>query len=363
MLNFMRTPNYTDPNVAQVNNWNYKSSYAGAYPKREALVRIDYNVSPSLQVYWRYVQDKDEQQVPYGLWVNGNVNYFLTHTTFGAPGKGHVVHITKSISPTLVNEFIFGKSHNKLYFYPSDPSAIDRSKVGNPAEWYVDKSSGVSYVDKTNYMPNLTFAGNHANPAIAACGNLPYENYNDISRFVDNVSKVFGSHSIKAGMYFEHTEKFQVGGRNPRGAFDFSSNSTNPFDTGDGFSNALQGVTNTYSEGTSRVNGDWVFNNLEFYLQDNWRVSKRLTLDIGLRFYHLPPQTDNNQTIAGCIPSLYNRSNAPMLYMPIIDPSSGKRMAVDPRTGAIYNNPLIGLFIPGTRSLSNGPRSRGLHSS
>ena len=100
------------------------------------MVRIDYNVSPTMQVYWRYIQDKDEQQVPYGLWVNGNVNYFLTPITFGAPGKGHVAHITKSITPTMVNEFIFGKSHNKLYFYPTDPSAIDRAKVGNPGEWY-----------------------------------------------------------------------------------------------------------------------------------------------------------------------------------------------------------------------------------
>ena len=94
--------------------------------------------------------------------------------------------------------------------------------------------------------------------------------------FVDNVSKVWGAHSIKAGVYIEHTEKFQVGGKNPRGAFDFSSTTTNPFDSGDGFSNALLGVINTYSEGTARVNGDWIFNNLEFYVQDNWRVSKRL---------------------------------------------------------------------------------------
>src|SRR5260370_37398321 len=68
----------------------------------------------------------------------------------------------------------------------------------------------------------------------------------------------------------------------------------------------------------------------------------------------MPPQTDNNQTTSGFSPALYSRSNAPMLYMPIIDPSSGKRMAVDPRTGGIYNNPLIGLFIPGTGSVSNG---------
>ena len=97
MLNFLPLPNYVDP--INVNNSNYKSTYTGAYPKREDMVRIDYNITPSLQVYWRYVQDKDEQQVPYGLWVNGNINYLLAPITFGQPGKGHVAHITKSITP------------------------------------------------------------------------------------------------------------------------------------------------------------------------------------------------------------------------------------------------------------------------
>ncbi|MBS1857640.1 MAG: carboxypeptidase regulatory-like domain-containing protein [Acidobacteria bacterium] len=354
MLNFLPLPNYTDPNPAQVNNWNYKSTYTGAYPKREDMVRIDVNPTSTLQVYWRYVQDKDEQQSPYGLWINGGVNYLLAPVTFGQPGKGHVIHVTKSITSTMVNEFIFGKSKNRLYFYPTDASLIDRAKVGNPGQWYTDTSTGVSYLDKSNYMPNLTFGGNHANPVVATFGNIPYENYNNITSFVDNISKVIGQHTLKAGFYFEHTQKFQVGGTNPRGAFNFSSSTTNPFDTGDGFSNALIGVINTYSEATQRVNGNWFFNNLEFYVQDNWRVSKRLTLDIGMRFYHLPPQTDDNHTIAGFNPGLYSRANAPMLYMPTIDPATGKRVAVDPRTGTLYANPLIGLFIPNTGSVSNG---------
>ncbi|MBZ5625775.1 MAG: carboxypeptidase regulatory-like domain-containing protein, partial [Acidobacteriia bacterium] len=122
MLNFFPLPNYTDPDPAQVYNRNYRSQYSGAYPKREDLFRIDYNITPSLQVYYRYIHDKDEQNTPYGMWVNGGINYSLTPTVFGQPGRGQVIHVTKSFSSTLVNEFIFGKSHNNLYFYPLDPS-------------------------------------------------------------------------------------------------------------------------------------------------------------------------------------------------------------------------------------------------
>ena len=360
ILNFFPSPNYVDPIASQVYQHNYVSSYAGNYPKREDMIRVDYNVTSTLQVYWRYIQDKDEQNTPYGVWVNGNINYALDPITFGQPGHGHVAHITKSFSPTLVNEFIFGRSHNNLYFYPSDPAAVDRSKLGNPGQWFPDTTTGVSYLKTSNYMPNITFGGQPANVINASFGNIPYENYNDIYSAVDNISKVYKSHNIKAGVYYEHTAKFQVGGTNPRGAFNFTTDSNNPFDSKDSFSNALLGVIDTYSEATARVNGYWVFNNLEFYLQDNWRVSKRLTIDVGMRFYHLPPQTDVNHTIAAFNPGLYSRANAPMLYMPTLD-SNGKRVAVDPRTGQLYANPLIGLFIPGTGNVANGAAVGGVN--
>ena len=368
MLNFFPKPNYNcdgcpgDADAADRLKRNYRSSFAGAYPKREDLLRIDYNITPSLQVYWRFVQDKDEQNSPYGLWVNGNINYALTPIVFGQPGKGHVAHVTKSFSSTLVNEFIFGKSHNNLYFYPKDASLVDRSKVGNPAEWYKDTASGVSYTDKTNYMPNISFGtrSGHNGGVQASYGNIPYENFNDIYSVVDNISKVKGSHNIKAGFYYEHTRKYQVGGRNPRGAFDFGSNSNNIFDSKDGFANALLGNFNTYSEGTSRMNGDWKFMNLEFYVQDNWRVNRRLTLDFGMRLYHIPPQTDSNQTIATFSPALFTAAKIPVLYRPTLD-GNGKRVAVDPRSGQLFPNPYIGLFVPNTGDPANGSAVGGVN--
>ena len=356
ILNFFPTKNYVSPVASQLYQYNYRSQYTGNYPKREDMIRVDYNITPTLQVYWRYIQDKDEQQTPYGIWVNGSINYALDPITFGQPGHGHVGHMTKTFSSTLVNEFIYGKSHNKLTFYPSDASLVDRSKIGNPGLWYsgYKNGTGVSYLQTANYMPNLTFGGQPANVVNNSFGNIPYENYNDIMNFTDNLSKVVGAHSIKVGVYIEHTAKFQVGGTNPRGAFNFTTDSNNPFDTKDSFSNALFGVIDTYSEATARVNGYWVFNTLEFYAQDNWRVSKRLTIDVGMRFYHLPPQYDVNKTIAAFNPGLYSRANSPMLYQPTIDPATGKRVAVDPRTGTLYPNPMIGLYISGTGNVGNG---------
>ncbi len=351
ILDFFPMPNWVEPDPKQFYNRNYRSQYSGSYPKREDMIRVDANLS-SWQLYYRYIRDKDEQNTPWGLWVNGSLNYDLTPTVFGQPGKGHNFHLTKMFGPTLINEFIFGKSRNNLYFYPLEPDKVSRDLIGNPPQWYADKATGVTYLDAVNYIPNLTFGGN-PNPVNASFGNIPYENYNNIWSVVDNVSKVTGSHNLKAGIYVERTQKYQVGGGNFRGAFSFSRTSNNPLDSNHSYSNALLGNFNSYSEATARVNGDWWFWNVEMYLQDNWRVSKRLTLDIGVRFYHLPPQTDRNHTIASFDPFRYDRAQAPALYMPALD-ANRKRVAMNPLTGELAPAPLIGLFVPGSGNVANG---------
>ena len=109
----------------------------------------------------------------------------------------------------------------------------------------------MSYLDKANYMPNITFGGNHANPAVVTFGNIPYENYNDIISFVDNVSKVIGIAQYQS-RYVLRAHREVPGGRDQSARrVQFQQRTTNPFNSGDGFSNALLGVINTYSEGTS----------------------------------------------------------------------------------------------------------------
>lgn len=361
ILNFYPMPNYTDPDPNNRYRWNHRSAYSGAYPKRQDVIRIDANPASAVRVYWRFIQDKDEQDTPYGMWVNGGMNFLLTPVRFGQPGKGHVAHVTYTASPTLVTEFIFGKSRNNLYFDPVETDKVDRAKMGNPPQWFTDSQSGMTkYLPAraTSYIPNVAFGGQPANAPNSGLGNVPYQNWNDIYSFVANVSKVKGSHQLKAGIYLERTGKFQVGGGNYRGAFNFSRDTNNPFDSNHSFANALLGNFQSYSEATARVDGDWWFWNFEWYVQDNWRVNKRLTLDIGMRFYHLPPMEDLNRTISTFDPAYYNRARAPALYVPARDPS-GRRVAMDPLTGNFAPVPLIGQFVPGSGEPANGMKVGG----
>jgi hypothetical protein len=93
-------------------------------------------------------------------------------------------------------------------------------------------------------------------------------------------------------------------------------------------------------------------------VQDNWKVSKRLTLDYGVRFTVDLPQVfkkDIGGTFDG---AAYNRARLPLLYAPGKN-AAGARVAVDPTTGATYPQAYIGLFVPGTGDCTVGSIAAG----
>ena len=108
----------------------------------------------------------------------------------------------------------------------------------------------------------------------------------------------------------------------------------------------------TYSQATARAVFNTQYWNAEFYLQDNFRVNKRLTLDYGLRIYHQTPQVDTNNTFSNFVPSLYTKASAPRVYIP--GTSGGKRVAIDPGTGTIAPVAYIGLYVPNSGNPADG---------
>ncbi|HUS08524.1 MAG TPA: carboxypeptidase regulatory-like domain-containing protein [Bryobacteraceae bacterium] len=347
-LNFMPVPNYTDPDPRNRYRWNYRSQYSGGVPRRNDIVRTDANLSPSFRLYYRFGKDRDNLLQPWNSWQTGNINYFLTPVQQIRYGLGHVVHATKIFSPTLVNETIYGYTNVSRDFDLLDKSLVGRGKMGNPPQWYPDPS------EYSDHGPNISFGSipvNAVNFNLQA--NLPNRYRNPVNSLQNNLSKVLGSHSIKAGIYVERTYVEVPFGGNVRGSFNFGRDVNNPFDTGNGFSNALLGQITSYSEAQLRVNSIEQFWNYEWYAQDNWKVSRRLTVDLGMRFYVMPPIYDVNHMAATFDPALFDKNKVPALYQPAFD-VSGRRVARDPITGKFAAAPLIGQFVPNTGDPSNG---------
>jgi hypothetical protein len=166
------------------------------------------------------------------------------------------------------------------------------------------------------------------------------------------VTKIWGKHSIKAGIYVEHNVKIQPAGPAYAGSFNFQVDANNPLNTGNGYANAFLGYADSYQQATARAVFQVVYWNTEFYVQDNYRVNRRLTLDYGVRFYHQPSQNDLNHTFSNFFANQYKASAAPRLYIPGM--SAGKRVAIDPGTGTVAPVAYIGLYVPGSGSPADG---------
>lgn len=345
ILNFLPLPNYVETVPSLRYTRNYRSNASGSFPRREDLFRIDYNITPTLNAFFRGTEDNDDENWPYGNWTAGSHNYDLVNTYRWQHGRGALLHLTKVLGPSAVNEFTFGVSTRGQAFNPSDPSKVARSKMGNIGQWYpAGNESGA--------IPNVSFGGVQ-NGINTGLGNIPYHNENPVFTFVDNQSKVIGTHTFKFGIYIERMRKDEVGNGNTRGALDFGRNTNNPFDANYAFANALLGNFNSYTEASFRNYSLYRYTQVEWYGQDTWKISRRLTLELGVRFTSAPPAYDIRRYLTTFDPSTYDPRTAAVLYRPGFD-ASGKRVAVDPRTGAIAPSPYIGLFVPGSGNYAPG---------
>lgn len=345
ILKFYPLPNYTDPDPKLVYQRNYRSNVSGNNPRRQEVFRIDYNINPNLRAYVRGIFDADDEEWPYGSWVAGDVNYDLVNISRPQRGKGGVFNLTKIFGPTMVNEFNFGATTRGQTFNPMEPEKVDRARMGNIGQWYPQSN-------ESGAVPNVTFGGvpNYINNSL---GNIPYTNENPMFTFTDNLSKLWGRHGIKLGIYIERMRKDEVGGPNTRGAFDFGRNTNNPLDANWAFANALLGNFNSYSEGTWRPYSHYRYSQVEFYAQDSWKVTPRLTMDFGMRFYYAPSGHDDRFAITTFDPAEYSRNESAVMFVPGKD-AAGKRVAVDPRNGQQYPVPYIGLFVPGSGNTAPG---------
>jgi hypothetical protein len=346
ILNIFPLPNYVDPNPTRVYQWNYYASDSGLYPRRTETARIDYSPKDNWQLYVSVSNNADKQNTPYGVWVDGSLNFPLVPIVFEQPGRLATIHSTNTLSPSTFNELTVAGSQNTLRFYPLDNSKLDRTKLGilipqrNPS------------LNPLNIIPNMTFGGiqNAANPSIN--DGTPYFNQNTIYHLTDNVSKVWETHTFKAGIYHERTLKFQSASSATRGTVSFSNDGNNVLDSNNAYANALLGNYDTYAEATARPQGKYFFTNFEFYVQDNWKVKSNLNLDYGVRFYHDPPQYDIRHQLASFSLAAYSVKNSTVLLRPAT--VNGTKVALNPVTGATYPQGLIGAFAPGIGDPANG---------
>ena len=343
-LNFWPLPNTTGV------GFNFQSALSSNNPRREDLARVDYNVASNLRIFGHWIRNLNPITGRYGETPNTNAidaNVPIVPVVQNIPGWAPQIGVTWIINPTTTNEFNIGASHHLQQVYPVTQSALTRTTTG--IQLPVLTPSAV----QLDYMPALTFGGsNLANSPAITTGDSPWQEDDTAIDTVDNFSKVIGSHFLKAGVFIERNAKNQNSFGLNNGSYNFGDSASNPYNTGYGFSNAALGVYNQFQQANTYLRGLYRYTNVEYYVQDTWKVTHRLTLDYGLRMAWYQPWYDSGNLASTFLPQDFNAAQAPQLYQPAL--VGGQRVALNPATGQTLPATDIGYLIPGTGSSTNG---------
>jgi hypothetical protein len=375
-------------------NYNYEAAPAQVENlTQQPALRVDYQISSKLRLTGKYSGQRARKTTTPGALPN----FTDVHTPFPYI-TNYGVTVNYTIGPTtflegtygfIRNELVGGneggvlmsETSNRLAALPGFPLIYpEAGKVKNDG-YYANEVLDIvnpPWWDSANRMMNLPPIFNWGNRIGAAPPNQRYPGWLNINRTQDmavSLTKVAGRHTMKAGFYNNHSFKAQNvgagGGLSFQGTVDFGQDTNNPIDTGFGYSNAATGVFRQYQQASDFIEGQMVYNNTEFYVQDNWKATNRLTLDYGLRFTRQQPQYDKFQQMSNFFPNLWSASAAPALYVPGCSNGaatcSGNTLnAKNPRTGQVLLIPgvantqaAIGTPVPGSGDLLNGVRRAG----
>ncbi len=141
------------------------------------------------------------------------------------------------------------------------------------------------------------------------------------------------------------------------GNFNFGHAADNPLSTGNGYANMLLGVFTTYTEASARIDRDVRHWQNDFYLQDNWRVTPRLTVDYGVRVQHSGSNFELNEMNSGFFADAWSAGNAARVYRTVcLDGRPGNQACpaalqatIDPaRPGRTFPLAFNGNIVPGS---------------
>jgi hypothetical protein len=270
-----------DPNAT--GGYNYVKEIAFDQNSWQWLSRVDYSISDNTKLYVRYNLQKELQQFPIGLWWRNSQQVPYPTPILGKNRSDSVsASLTHVFNPTLSNEFVFGYTYIDFPNVFGNPAKVNRTALNIPFTGLF--GNGVKQI------PSMTgWGGEFAtmfNPGgFEAGGSGGLFAKKDLPSFSDTLSKVWGTHTVKFGAYYEYVINNQPNNTYSNGLFVEAGwaggSSGNPY------ADLLSGFAGQYQETNFSNLHNEAYKTTEFFGMDSWRVNKRLTVDYGLRMSHL----------------------------------------------------------------------------
>ncbi len=344
-----------------VTQGNYNYQFAGDTEKlrRDNVIRVDWNVRPGTTFYTRVQMGKEvfgrgqyNETAP-ALIAGAGMGFPWSEGSYDINTSGYVATLNHIFTATTVLEVIAGTNWATQDVYPlaqSDWDALDyRNHLPGHRQYFPENN-------QNHILPDMTFAGANALPNTRAINigqgqSFPWLASNDTHNFSVNLTHVRGSHNLKTGFFYERTGRPGPLSSNA-GLYNFNSDAANPLDTNLGWANALLGHLNAYTENNNNTRSLPRFNQPEFFVQDNWRLNRRLTLDLGVRFSHIGAVYERDRDIGWFDPAAWDPAKAVKLWQPdcangVFPCTGANRVARNPISGEMRPSPWIGAVVSG----------------
>jgi hypothetical protein len=318
MLALMKLYPAANANPAQTGGFNYVDSPYFNQNNTQWMSRVDYSSSDTTKLFVRYNLQRETQQFPVGLWWTQDEQVPYPTNILGKNRSDSVTaSLTHVFSPSMTNEFVFGYTYIGFPNVFADPSKVDRTDVGYTYGGLY--KNGVSQIPSfgglgwDNQEAALVF-----NPGGFEVGGPSAGLYADkwMPSLSDTLTKVVGTHTVKGGFFWEWIRNSQPANGNTNGDLEVWSGGGSPSTWGNEYADLITGnLSYGYNESSFNNVNNVSYNTYEGFLQDDWKVTKRLTLNYGLRFTHFEPwidRTGNGFPIF--VPSDYSSTASPLVY-------------------------------------------------
>jgi hypothetical protein len=293
MQNLMNLYPAANANPNSTGGFNYVQAETFNQNNTQWMSRLDYSISDNTKLFIRYNLQKEVQQFPVGLWWRQDDQVPYPTPIEGENQSNSVTaSLTHVFSPTMTNEFVFAYTYVGFPNVFKDPAKVNRTDVGYTYAGLF--KNGVAQIPSfgglgwTNQEAAVVF-----NPGGFEDGGNSQGLYADkyMPSASDTITRVQGTHTLKAGVFWEWIRNAQPGNDDSNGDLNvWNGGNANTF--GNEYADLLYGNLYEYTETNfNRVN-DIAYSTYEGFIQDSWKATRRLTFELGLRLTHFTPWED-----------------------------------------------------------------------
>lgn len=286
---------YPKPNLPS--GYQYISSNPQPTYVREDVLRIDHSINSKLQLMGHYVHDAVQTSFYPPLWTGSP--YPTVGSSMLNPSFSVVITLTQTYSPTLLNETSIDYSGNKINL---SPIAAAGYSFKIPSGWTAKSFFPLSY-NAGQDMPQINLQGTPLGTTWTEAY-FPWRNGYEGFEYRDDLSWTKGHHLFKFGAGILHDYKNQQLQANTQGTANFSSSAF----SGDSYINFMLGLANSFTQLQTLTPKHWVNNNVFMYGNDDWHITPRLVLNLGLRYDWMPHAYERYNQFANFVPADYNFS-------------------------------------------------------